>query len=161
MCLLRVGWHESGSVDDAYAVLKARDQAGTLMPNEQDYQEAPAPVGQARQTPGREVRGVIAGRLGVGVLVEVAVIAGEEESLEEIWVGSEVPPLPGATELPPQPEWIMTVPPQWCLSTCRSTLSTSAAAFHVLADPSRTASSSAGSRSVGDNNNRTSQRPRL
>jgi len=58
VCLLRVGWHESGSVDDAYAVLKARDQAGTLMPNEQDYQEAPALVDQARQTPGREVRGV-------------------------------------------------------------------------------------------------------
>lgn len=35
--LIGVGWHESGSVDDAYAVLKARDQAGTLMPDEQDY----------------------------------------------------------------------------------------------------------------------------
>jgi hypothetical protein len=125
--LLGVGWHESGSIDDAYAVLKARDQAGTLLPDEQDYldlemsledarsfvvqvsQEAPALVGQARQTPGKEVRGVIAGRLGVGVLMEVVVIPGEDESLEEIWVGFALPPLEGATELPPQPEWIMTV----------------------------------------------------
>lgn len=125
--LLGVGWHESGSLDDAYEVLKARDQAGHLMPNEQDYldlemsyqethsfvvlvsQDAPALVDQARQTPGVEVSGVIAGRLGVGVLVEVVVISGQDESLEEIWVGFELPPLQGATELPPQPEWIMAV----------------------------------------------------
>lgn len=125
--LLGVGWHESGSLDDAYAVLKARDQAGNLMPSEQDYldlemsyeethtfvvrvsQEAPALVEQARQAASTEVRGVIAGRLGVGVLVEVVVIPGEDESLEEIWVGFEMPPIEGATELPPQPEWIMAV----------------------------------------------------
>ena len=35
--LLGVGWHESGSRGDAYATLKARDVAGTLMPDEQDY----------------------------------------------------------------------------------------------------------------------------
>ena len=125
--LLGVGWHESGSRDDAYAVLKARDEAGTLLPDEQDYldlemsledarsfvaqvsRQAPALVDRARQTPGEEVRGVIADRLEVGVLVEVVIIAGEDESLEEIWVGFELPPLVGATELPPQPEWIMTV----------------------------------------------------
>ena len=125
--LLGVGWHESGSLHDAYEVLKARDQAGNLMPDEQDYldlemsfeetqsfvmqvsQEAPALVEQARRTPGTEVRGVIAGRLGVGVVVEVVVIPGEDESLEEIWVGFEMPPLQGTTELPPQPKWIMAV----------------------------------------------------
>lgn len=125
--LLGVGWHESGSLDDAYAMLKARDEAGTLMPDEQDYlhlemsledarsfvaqvsQEAPALADRARQTPGEEVRGVIAGRLGVGVLVEVVIIAGEDESLEEIWIGFELPPVQGTTELPPQPEWIMIV----------------------------------------------------
>lgn len=92
--LLGVGWHESGSLDDAYEVLKGRDRAGTLMPDEQDYldlemsledvrsfvaqvsEQAPALVDQARQSPSEEVRGVIAGRLGVGVLVEVVVIAG-------------------------------------------------------------------------------------
>lgn len=125
--LLGVGWHETGSLDDAYEVLKARDQAGTLMPNEQDYldlemslaeaqlfvvqvsEQAPALVDDARLTPGVEVRGVIAGRLGVGVVVEVVVIAGEDESLEEIWVGFEMPPLAGACELPAQPEWILAV----------------------------------------------------
>lgn len=125
--LLGVGWHELGSLDDAYVVLKARDVAGTLMPVEQDYldlqlsleearsfvaqvgQDAPALVEQARQAPGTEVRGVIAGRLGVGVVIEVVVIPGEDESLEEIWVGFALPPIEGTTELPPQPEWIMTV----------------------------------------------------
>lgn len=110
-----------------YEVLKERDLAGNLMPDEQDYldlqmsleeahsfvvrvsQEAPALVEQARRAAGTEVGGVIAGRLGVGVVVEVVVIAGEDESLEEIWVGFEMPPLEGSTELPPQPEWIMAV----------------------------------------------------
>ena len=80
--LLGVGWHESGSLDDAYDVLKARDRAGTLMPDEQDYldlemsyeeahsfvvlvsHEAPALVERARQAPSTEVRGIVAGRLG-------------------------------------------------------------------------------------------------
>jgi hypothetical protein len=125
--LLGVGWHEMGSRQDAYAVLKARDQSGTLMPDAQDYldlemsleearsfvvqvsQQAPALVKQARQRPSEEVRGVIAGRLGVGVLIVVVVIPGEDESLEEIWVGFEMPPLAGACDLPPQPEWIQVV----------------------------------------------------
>jgi hypothetical protein len=38
------------------------------------------------------VRGVIAGRLGVGVLVEVVAVPGDEEALEEVWVGFEMPP---------------------------------------------------------------------
>jgi hypothetical protein len=110
-----------------WSVLKKRDSAGALMPEEQDYldlemsledarsfvaqvsQEAPAIVEQARRTPGTEVRGVIAGRLGGGVLVEVVVVVGEDESLEEIWVGFELPPLEGDTQLPAQPEWIMAV----------------------------------------------------
>jgi hypothetical protein len=163
--LLGVGWHESGSLDDAYEVLKARDLAGTLMPNEQDYldlemsleethsfvarvsQEAPAPVEQARQAIGVEVRGVIAGRLGVGVLVEVVVIPGEDESLEEIWVGFEMPPIEGTTELLPQPEWIMAVLAAMVPSTCRARRSTSPAASLASAGPSRMRSSSAGGRS--------------
>lgn len=35
--LLGAGWHESGSIDDAYAVLKRRDQAGDLFPTIDDY----------------------------------------------------------------------------------------------------------------------------
>lgn len=125
--LLGVGWHESGSRDDAYSVLKRRDEAGDLMPTEQDYldlemtleasrsfvvlvsEQAPALIADARAKPGHEVRGVVAGRLGVGVQVEVVVIPGEDESLEEVWVGFEMPPLAGACELPPQPEWIQVV----------------------------------------------------
>ncbi|MGP8151495.1 MAG: hypothetical protein ACLPXU_12535, partial [Acidimicrobiales bacterium] len=125
--LLGVGWHESGSRGDAYATLEARDVAGTLMPDEQDYldlemsleeagafvvqvsEQAPTLVAQARLAAGREVRGVIAGRLGLGVLVQVVVVADEEEALEEIWVGFEMPPFPGACELPPHPEWIQVV----------------------------------------------------
>lgn len=125
--LLGVGWHESGSRDDAYTVLKRRDEAGDLMPTEQDYldlemtleearsfvvqvsEQAPALIAEARGRPGEEVRGVIAGRLGVGVQVEVVVIPGEDERLEEVWIGFGLPPLPGACELPPQPEWIQVV----------------------------------------------------
>ncbi len=125
--LLGVGWHESGSIDDAYSVLKSRDVTGGLMPDEQDYldlelsrdetrtfvaqvaEEAPILVARARATPGQEVRRVIAGRLGTGVVVEIVAIPGEDESLEEIWVGFEMPPLQGACELPPHPEWILTV----------------------------------------------------
>ncbi len=125
--LLGVGWHESGRRDDAYAVLKRRDEAGDLMPTEQDYldvemtleearsfvvqvsEQAPALIAQARERPGAEVRGVIAGRLGVGVQVEVVVIPSEDETLEETWIGFGMPPLAGACELPPQPEWIQVV----------------------------------------------------
>ncbi|MFP5325999.1 MAG: hypothetical protein ACLGHT_00785 [Acidimicrobiia bacterium] len=122
--LLGVGWHESGSQDDAYAVLKRRDEAGTLMPTEEDYldleltleqaylfatqvaEQAPALIEKARERPGEEIRGVIAERLGVGVVVEIVVVPGEDESLEEIWIGFAMPPMPGACDLPPQPEWI-------------------------------------------------------
>lgn len=124
--LLGIGWHESDSRDDAYTVLKRRDEAGHLMPTEQDYldleltleesrsfvvqvsEQAPALIAEARERPGEEVRGVIAGRLGVGVQVEVVVIASEDESLEEVWVGFEMSPLAGAC-VPPQPEWIQVV----------------------------------------------------
>ena len=125
--LLGVGWHESGSRDDAYVVLKERDEVGALMPDEQDYldlemtleetrsfvvqvsEQAPALVAQARESPGEEVSGVIAGRLGVGVQVEVVVIPGEDETLEEVWIGFGMPPLDGPCELPPQPEWVQTM----------------------------------------------------
>ena len=125
--LLGVGWHESGSRSDAYVVLKARDESGTLMPDEADYldlemsleetrsfvaevaQQAPTLVGRARQNPGEEVRGVLAGRLGVGVVVEVLVIEGDDEKLEDVYVGFALPPMHGPVALPPQGEWIMVV----------------------------------------------------
>lgn len=97
------------------------------MPTEEDYldleltleearsfvvqvsEQAPALMEKARQHPGEETRGVIAERLGVGVVVEVVVVPGEDESLEEVWIGFEMPPLPGDCELPAQPEWITVV----------------------------------------------------
>lgn len=125
--LLGVGWHESGSARDAYVVLKARDESGTLMPEEQDYldlemsleetqsfvaqvsPQAPSLVAQARSLPGHEVRGTIAERLSVGVLVEVVTSTAEDELLEEIWVAFEMPPQEGLCELPAQPEWLLAV----------------------------------------------------
>ena len=125
--LLGVGWHRSGSVGDAYAVLKARDESRTLMPDDQDYldlemsleetrsfvaqvsTQAPSLVAQARSLPGQEVRGMIAGRLSVGVLVEVVTSPADDESLEEIWVAFEMPPQTGPCELPAQPEWLLAV----------------------------------------------------
>lgn len=125
--LLGVGWHESGSRVDAYRVLKRRDVAGSLMPTEVDYldleltlaeqrsfaaqlsEQGPALMVRAREAVGVEVRGVIAARLGVGVMVEVVVVSGDAERLEEVWIGFELPPLAGRCELPPQEEWIMLI----------------------------------------------------
>lgn len=124
--LLGVGWHESGSRDDAYEVLKGRDTQGLLMPDEQDYLDleatleeeqafvaqvnvqAPALVDEARARGGVEVRGIIAGRLSVGVTVEAVEVPGEGR-IEEVWVAFEMPPVPGECRLPPHPQWIMVV----------------------------------------------------
>jgi hypothetical protein len=38
--LLGVGWHASGSRDDAYAVLKRRDELDQLLPSVADYEDA-------------------------------------------------------------------------------------------------------------------------
>lgn len=117
--LLGVGWHESGSPDDAYEVLKTRDAAGTLMPDDQDYldlelsleetqsfvnrvaEQAPALIARARAALGEEQSGVIAGRLSVNVLVETVTGDGEDESLEEVWVSFEMPPLPATASCRP------------------------------------------------------------
>jgi hypothetical protein len=125
--LLGVAWHESGSHDDAYAVLKQRDEAGILMPTQEDYldleltlqearsfatqvaQQAPALMQRARDRPGEETREVIAGRLDVGVVVEAVAFPGEPGSLEEVWIAFGMPPMPGPCELPPQPEWLTIV----------------------------------------------------
>jgi hypothetical protein len=125
--LLGVGWHESGSRDDAYAVLKRRDEAGDLMPTEQDYldlemtleetrsfvvqvsEQAPALIAEARERPGVEVRGVVASRIGVGVQVEVVVIPGEDETLEEVWIGFGMPPCLARASCRPSPNGS-----RWC-----------------------------------------------
>ncbi len=125
--LLGAGLHESGSAADAYAVLKERDRAGSLMPDEADYLDlemtasetadfvrqvalqAPQLVDEARRNPATEVRGLIAGRLEVGVQVERADDPVTGDFLEEVWIGFRMPPQPGPTELPSQPEWALAV----------------------------------------------------
>jgi hypothetical protein len=125
--LLGVGWHESKSREDAYNMLKRRDENGELMPTEQDYldlemsweearsfaatvaEEAPALAAQARGAGGTEVRGLIAGRLEVGVVVIVVADDQDQERLEEIWVAFSLPPQSGPCELPPQSEWLTVV----------------------------------------------------
>jgi len=89
--LLGVGWHESGSRGDAYTTLKARDLAGTLMPDEHDYvdlemsledagafvvqvsEQAPALVAQARLAPAERCAGH-RWPPGPRVLVQVVVV---------------------------------------------------------------------------------------
>jgi hypothetical protein len=117
--LLGVGYHESGSVGDAYAVLKGRDAAGELMPGYEDYSdlepdpvpfverlaaEAPILMARARVHPGREVREILAATAEVGVQVEVVVV--DDNSLEEIWISITQPPV-ATVDLPPS--WVVTI----------------------------------------------------
>jgi hypothetical protein len=121
--LLGVGWHESGSNDDAYEVLKRRDISGKLMPTDFDFEDlelsydesltfvkqvdaqAPALIEEARLEPGVLKSAVIAGRIGVGVVVNVVVI-DNNVGAEEIYIGFELPPVEGPCNLPPQAEWL-------------------------------------------------------
>jgi hypothetical protein len=125
--LLGVGWHETGSLDDAYVQIKNRDHHERLMPTVEDYRDleltqaetldfitqvsiqAPSLLETARLYPGVEIPGVIAERIKVSVLVYV--IPGDQgfESLEDIYISFEMPPIEGPCVLPTQPEWIQIV----------------------------------------------------
>lgn len=116
--LLGVGWHESSSRDDAYAVLKRRDEAGELFPTVEDFEDAepddieaflealretaPALMALAKATPGKEIRGLVAATVNVALLVEVLVV--ESDKLEETWIAISLPPTP-------PPEFVL--PPEW------------------------------------------------
>jgi hypothetical protein len=116
--LLGAGWHEAGSHDDAYAVLKGRDQQGLLFPDETDYENLePDPqttqdflealfetpqklIAQAREVPGTTVHGTLAEVLDVSVVVEQ--VGEGDDALEDVYVAFYLPPkVQGA--LPP--EW--------------------------------------------------------
>lgn len=103
--LLGVGWHEGSSRDDAYEVLKNRDEAGDLFPDERDYLALrPDPrafvhelstrstelLEQATAT-GRPQEAVIADALRVVVAVDVVDVEGR--SLREISLHVGMPPL--------------------------------------------------------------------
>lgn len=122
--LLGAGIHRSGERDDAYEVLKRRDEGGDLLPTEQDYldleatleeaqsfvnavsEDGPRLLDEARANLGQPARGLIAGALDVGVLVEIVVVEEEEE--EEVWIGIGLPPV-GEIRFPPGEEWITTL----------------------------------------------------
>jgi hypothetical protein len=123
--LLGAGWHETGSIDDAYERLKRRDRDESLMPTLEDYldleatweenrdfsyqvsQEAPALLAQARSHFDVEVHALIAERLELAVLIHREAV--EDGCLEEIAVGFSLPPRDGTVRLPPQAEWILIV----------------------------------------------------
>jgi hypothetical protein len=116
--LLGVGEHRTGDHDDAYEVLKRRDCAATLLPDEDDYADLePEPrtfvqaladvattiVEQALAMPGQPVTNDLAGILQVRVLAQPI---NEASDGAEIWIGFQMPPLrPNA--LPPA--WPTTV----------------------------------------------------
>lgn len=104
--LLGAGWHESGSLDDAYEVLKRRDERGDLLPTEQDILDILPLAGpdfiaevitqcsdlmaRACARPNGEVRAVIADVVDTSAFVEVVVVAAEE--LSEVWIAIRLPP---------------------------------------------------------------------
>jgi hypothetical protein len=115
--LLGAGYHRSGERSDAYAALKRRDETDDLFPAEHDYldlepdptpyveavaRDAPVLVVRARQAPGVEVHGELAGVLEVSLVAVVVEEAGQH--LEEIWVGFSMPP---KGLIPPHPEWLL------------------------------------------------------
>jgi hypothetical protein len=115
--LLGAGYHRTGERSDAYAALKRRDEADELFPTEQDYldlepdpadfvtavaREAPDLMTKAREAPGVEAQGDLAGFLGVSVLV--LAVEGAADHLEEIWVGFSMPP---KGPIPPHPAWLL------------------------------------------------------
>jgi hypothetical protein len=117
--LLGVGWHESGAHDDAYAVLKRRDELDELFPTVADYEDAerddvelflealqktaPRVLADAAASPGREVCGEIADCAFVAVLIERVDVDGTE--LLETWIGVEMPPHP-SVDRPMPAEWL-------------------------------------------------------
>jgi hypothetical protein len=120
--LLGVGWHESGSSDDAYVVLKGRDVDGTLFPTATDFEdaepgdidwfltalatEAPNLMQRAKAAPNSEVREVIAEAVTAAVFVELVVIDDDEAG--ETWLSVQQPPeVPAGRVLPA--DWIMYV----------------------------------------------------
>jgi hypothetical protein len=117
--LLGVGWHESGSRDDAYAVLKRRDELDQLLPTITDFEDAerddielflealqdsaPRILADAAANPGREIRGEVADCAFVAVLIERVDVDGTE--LRETWIGVEMPPHP-SVDRPLPSEWL-------------------------------------------------------
>lgn len=98
--LCAAAWHQSGAPDDAFPYFKDLDREGRLLPTEADYrslfldrdarfadaviEDAQALLQRARENEGEEQRGVLGGKIGVGVVVDVV------ETLEETYVAIQV-----------------------------------------------------------------------
>lgn len=103
--LLGVGWHEGSSRDDAYEVLKNRDETGELFPDESDYlalrpnperfayelDERSMELLDRAEMTGEPQEAVIADALRV--VVEVEVVEIESQSLREVSLHVGMPPL--------------------------------------------------------------------
>lgn len=112
--LLGCGYHRSGEHTDVYPYLKDLDAKAELFPTAEDYEiffelqdytfaralveEVPAILEWARGQSGTEIVALIADRIRIGVVFE---IAGE---IEVTWLAVSMRLLPGETELPP--EWM-------------------------------------------------------
>lgn len=112
--LLGCGYHRSGEKDDVYPYLKELDSKGDLFPASKDYEllfefqdisfaqvliaDVPVLMDKARAHPGTEVTGLIAHRIRVSVVVEMA------DELEAWWAAVSMQLLPGESETPA--EWL-------------------------------------------------------
>lgn len=98
--LLSADFHRSGSRDDFYPAMVALDADHSLMPDAQDFLDAdPDPteeylreleeagrqlLQQGRDQPAYEHSTLVAGRMTLGIYIEVIVI--EQDSAEEVWI---------------------------------------------------------------------------
>ena len=109
--LIGVGYHRSGDHTDAYKVLKARDRAGVLFPDEIDYldvipdpepfvsalnQDASMFVARSRERLGEIVSGILGGAFDIEMLTR------EADGGLEMWISFFLPPK-------------RSVPPDWLI----------------------------------------------
>lgn len=108
--LLGCGSHRSGEKSDVYPYLKELDSKGDLFPASEDYElliefqdtsfaqaliaDVPDLMDEARARPGNEATGLIAHRVKVSVVVEMA------DELEAWWAAVSMQLLPGESETP-------------------------------------------------------------
>ncbi len=112
--LLGCGYHRSGQKGEVYPYLKDLDSKGALFPTADDYEllfevqditfaqalidEVPRLIERAHERPAEEVAVIIAGRIRVSVVIEIA------EEVEALWVAVSLKLLPGEMEIPA--EWM-------------------------------------------------------
>lgn len=112
--LLGCGYHRSGERGDVYPYLKDLDLKGELFPTVEDYEilfeqqdrtfaqalleEVPPLIEQAQGHFGKEVVGLLAGR------IRASLVAEREDEIDVLWLSVSMKLLPGETDLPA--EWM-------------------------------------------------------